>query len=1133
MGQLKISDMFSSPQSQPLSQHTTAPSSTGEARSLHKSRGERRSQSPRAELSPRKQRRDRQKAQMRARSPLSQARTNTEPLPSIPSTPVSEIPSSQAEQKQRGTEPDDRIPETPPRGNKRAASTITPNKVAPSTQGTSPFNPFNISSGSESSDSDCKIEKVLPSPNRKRKLPETNRQDQSGKKAKAEQAGAPRHPGLASVKASVLAPKHERLPSKRNPMRRGNPASNSARATPTSQPSSSASNPTAKSALTIKAKTTPKPNDDSDCFIEKVQVSPKKRLQDLQQQANVKRRRVGDAKGASAFVAPDNNPEDGQECSDCELVKIVPSPRKLASKVPVGSDSDADDEATESKDTSSRARRKMAIPRKMVMPKKTQASFSKAENDHSAVVEPAATPTPSSTQAEQSPFIDLSQLSTSEESDFSDEMPDRQAQASQLPAQIVPSPQGDDITGVQGASSQTPAVELASPSHGLIPAQDEPVPQSDNLDSLMAYLDQAQPLVAKREPSPDSSDNELFSTAREYPYDDGDIVQVKLESQEDATPIKQEGSAESASSIDDEAGVEELSSDEMPGLRNIPDICDEDMLQLTHGCILGDEDLIDAGSRNGAGSGSESPISYQSSSGSEEYTSSPPATYQLPLADDDTSRPIKAEPDSESNDETGSEEYSDNDLPRRNIKAEHAGSVANLEEHPATPSPYKLQPVYSGGKLKTENSPGTPATFQPRHRESLVGLKGILKAPKTWPGHESDEETEYSPFPGISPFLKEQIVSSPSERIQHGKDQAKAIRASAQKTRGRELAIVPESSTPAGMSNKRKTLADLRSRSWLPPCPNILKRSAIPAPKQSQGWIQQKKRMTPLAPIPDASSSESDESESNSDSNSDSSEETPSKPPTKRRSPAKQQSKTNERDQASDDEQSEGELKKRLEERQLEPITNSNWVKPPQEVKPSVVRDGVSEHAIKPTVARFEKKTAAGKGFKHTNSDGSSRRYSWDVDWSMPPAQTERTSRAVAAELEHRGIKTDRQYGNFWYNLTMKYSKLAGSHVPLFTAKKKALDDFVEEAMKNDELRRHRGYIKAQKRKEEEEKKKNPKLPEGVEAFQLWGAGETDDESKSEDSDSDGEDLVAKMQADMEKHRKSSGGGTSCGRRKK
>ncbi|KAK7586333.1 hypothetical protein V3481_009076 [Fusarium oxysporum f. sp. vasinfectum] len=235
-----------------------------------------------------------------------------------------------------------------------------------------------------------------------------------------------------------------------------------------------------------------------------------------------------------------------------------------------------------------------------------------------------------------------------------------------------------------------------------------------------------------------------------------------------------------------------------------------------------------------------------------------------------------------------------------------------------------------------------------------------------------------------------------------------------------------------------------------------------------------------------------------------------------------------------DIEESEDELEKKLQEQHLEPGTDKHWIKPSEkEIKPPIIRDGVSEHAIKPTVALFKKKIAAGQGFNHDTSDESNQKYNWEIDWSTPASLSERESQAVAVELEHRGIKTSKQYSNFWYNLTMKFSRLAGSPIPLFTAKKKALDTFVEEAMQNQEIRRRNRSkaVLAQKKARRREKKMTQ--PKGVDAFLI--PGDTDVESESEDSDSDlnGADLIAKMRADTEKRQRTYGGGTSCGRRSK
>ncbi|KAF9784154.1 hypothetical protein IL306_008307 [Fusarium sp. DS 682] len=298
-----------------------------------------------------------------------------------------------------------------------------------------------------------------------------------------------------------------------------------------------------------------------------------------------------------------------------------------------------------------------------------------------------------------------------------------------------------------------------------------------------------------------------------------------------------------------------------------------------------------------------------------------------------------------------------------------------------------------------------------------------------------------------------------------------------------------------------KAQGDLGSKNWT---------WTSPLPKGAR-WLDQKKEFTPLDSIPDETAA----------SNAASSQGTPTNISAKR---SVKQKRIKVEQNTTDVEESEDELEKKLQEQQLEPGPDKHCI------KPSVIRDGVSEHAIKPTVALFKQKIAAGKGFRHDTSSDSNKKYNWETDWSMPASLNERESHAVAAELEHRGIKTDKQYNNFWYNLTMKFSRLAGSPIPLFTAKKKALDTFVEEAMRNHETRRRNRHkiTRAQKRRLENKKKQL----KDVDAFLI--PGDTDQESEADDSDSEvsGADLIAKMQADIDKRKKTSGGGTSCGHRR-
>ncbi|UPL00671.1 hypothetical protein LCI18_011605 [Fusarium solani-melongenae] len=831
------------------------------------------------------------------------------------------------------------------------------------------------------------------------------------------------------------------------------------------QPSSSAIAPNRSSSVSSKAKPAvnakilPQPDNSSDCFIEKVLPSPKRHQQTQPQP--IKRRRIDRAGNASTLVSEENR-QSGQD-SECEIVHIKPSPNRLSFTMLTSTDSDADDERP--------ADGKPQVPRKIATPRKRRALPPKPADNCPAMKEPAATPSPVSSRVDQSIVIDLSQLVTSDSDSSAVETSHSTAQATQpLPAQGEPTTQSNQPE--QSATNHSTATEPA-PSPENSQSQHRLDPESDDITGkLMDYLDSQLEAMKEKETSPSSDDNDPFSPASEHP--------PKIEPQEDSPPIKKEIDS-GAESSDDDYDYDEQDEDEDED--EDEDDLDEDSLALVK-------------MEDGADSDS-----------SELFMSSPPVSYQHPPTEEDSPKPVKREPDTEAEGESDAGDFNET----------LNTSVSSFNERLA--ASYKLQPVYSGDKLSETNEPDTPGSFQPHHRDSLIGLKSILKRPKTSPARASGDDTEYASSPSVSPPSRSRRASpSPTERIQGSKKQAKALRPSPRESPASKLATV------ASVVKKQvPSKLFVRARSWLPPRPNVTKRAKTPSPKRPRGWRLQRKQLTPLVPIPPASlEHDSDDSTS--------SQETPSKPPAKRPSATVQQPTQavthheTSNNEASGDERkttSDKTQRKATKKKQLKSITHSSLVKPFREIKPAIIRDGVSEHAIKPTVARFEKKMAEGKGFTYNKTDSSNLKYNWEVDWSTPLPQTERTSRALAAELEERGIKTDCQYANFWYNLTMKYSNLAGSPVPLFTAKKKALEDVVGEALQN-EKRRKRKARKAEKKKQ----------PQGVEALLLGGADETDEESKSDES-VDMEALVTKMKADEKKQRMLTGVGTSCGYLKK
>ncbi|KAH7205862.1 hypothetical protein DER44DRAFT_694861 [Fusarium oxysporum] len=1026
--------------------------------------------------------------------------------PSIPSTPISKNMSSpQITKKRRLEGRNERVPETPPK--KRVATSSQgqqiPKRATQLVQGDSPHTPFDISSG-ESSDSDCVIEKVQPSP--KRKLVAPSPRARPSKKRRTDQQGLVKR-GYASIKASVLAKSATSSGQNKKPAAGRRQAASVPSHAPlpnltsnVAGPSRSTSVPPAHRPPNSSQNEDAIQNDnESGCDNEKVQLSPRKRHQLEQQKANVKRRRVGDSIDTPVSIDAD---DEDQPDSDCEVVKVLVSPRRKAAKHRATADKDT-------KDENSHEQRKVAAQCKNQSP-----SVTKQPTPATSAV--ARDTTPSTTL-----HIDLTRES-SDSSDFSDEETTSPAKpALQTPVEPALNVQNPQATTIERITSSNTYNPIVAPENNL-PVHEQ---RAASPDDIMAPLwNWTKCPETKKAPStsssncPSPSHDVPFSTAPEYQHDDSAAKKIKLEAHDsdmkfikkesiwrynsdddegsndeesqdgDIHPIKQETSSVYAQSSDDE---------EDPAEESIKNIKQESYSNPVNISALkqyeshSDEDSEEE--YQGLPDLSDDEVSHDANTneveGNEDVRSSPPMSYQLPQED------VSPKTVSATLEEEAIFDSADKDLTNAFGNSTNNFSNPIKTENGLSPSIYELQPVYSGEKLMQSHTPGTPSPFRPHHRESLIGLKSILKG-SGGRGRASDNETVYSPFPDISPLSgDEHDVSSPTERIQQSKEQAKAVRPSE-----RRLYSTPPHRV---VMPKAMTLPRLLPKNWTPPLP------------KGARWLQQKKEFTPLPSIPDDTAA----------SNAASRQETPTKVV------AKRHPRVND---TTDIEESEDELEKKLQEQQLEPGTDKHWIKPSEkEIKPSIIRDGVSEHAIKPTVALFKKKIAAGQGFNHDTSDESNQKYNWEIDWSTPASLSERESQAVAVELEHRGIKTSKQYSNFWYNLTMKFSRLAGLPIPLFTAKKKALDTFVEEAMQNQEIRRRNRNKAALTQKKARRREKKKTQPKDVDAFLI--PGDTDAESESEDSDSDlnGAGLIAKMRADTEKRQRTYGGGTSCGRRSK
>ncbi|KAF4457050.1 hypothetical protein F53441_965 [Fusarium austroafricanum] len=714
-------------------------------------------------------------------------------LPSIPSTPISEtMASSQAAKKTTPKGRNERILETPQQ-NRSAMSTRdqrTPARTTQLAQANSPHTPFDISSGEES-DSDCMIEKVLPSPNPKRKLVPTSKSTRPTKKAKTEEPSSTQN-RYASVKASVLRGSAALSRQKTKPVSRQRQAASVPPRAPlpnlalsTESPGHSNSVPPTKENQQAQQTSVSQNEEESDCYIEKVEPSPKKRQQIEEPKADVKRRRVGDS--VDTPVSIDADEADEQSDSDFEVIKVLVSPkrRQAASK------------RVSNKNSQSTQRKKLT-------PRKPQSPYARKQ----------PTPAPSVAARERTPspavHIDLTQ-----ESDGSSDLSDEETTpTSAQPAPLTPVQHVSDAQNLQVSVAKHVANDNTNnsrtPRESIATEEQSQPPLPDIMSALWDWTDNPQkqkPLRTCGRNSASPDDDLPFSTAPEYPYNDSAARKIKLESHDkDMRFIKRESNSRYDPSDEEDSDSENLKHIKLEGgssarklfavkqydsdddseeeWKGFPDFPHDEILQDAEVNVFEDQDTenteIVLGSRAISAhtardikseSVTSAPIRYHSESDEYENARSSPSPYQLPLKEIPPKRKPYALGDEPDDKSTASDLGNVPGI----TKTQRARSVSNFEKRLSS-SIYQLQPVYSGEKLEESHTPGTPSSFRPHHRDSLVGLKGILKGPGT-PGHESENETVYSPFPAVSPLSgNEHAVSSPTERIQYSKEQAKVIR---------------------------------------------------------------------------------------------------------------------------------------------------------------------------------------------------------------------------------------------------------------------------------------------------------------------------------------------------------------------
>lgn len=787
MGQLKITEMFSSPCSRHPSQRSATPMpsrETGEFPS-RKTTSEKPDEKL-AQTTPTK--RGRFEVHISARSSLA------DPTPrsaSIPSTPLAEMPSSQVKHKKTTGDHDERVLETPKPVHKRKAPSnayeITPSKQGrsfPLLQGSSPLLAISVSSGAE--ESEFETPKVMPSSSKKRKITTTqNQQGQSNGRAKGESA--------ISQKPAIVASKFE--PTQIKPTISPRPS--------TASPLNPSAYPAFKRRFLLGSQNSvASPQQyDSDCVIEKVTPSPQRRQQAQSQQQNTKRRRS--ESNAKKIISAIKREFISQfEDSECEITGTCVSPKKKALTSNIETDNYADDEASDEGPMSSKPKQHVDYPAHEMVATGNSQRFTPTRS----IAPPATLPRP----LNESPVIDLSQLSTSDSLDSSDDdMIDCKTSAdlAQSPLRSGTQRLGNPPALPNIEQSSSPGRHM---NHAALPL---------NLTGpLEAYLAEEAGEPVNNRLLSDHSDDEFFSTVPEH-LDDEFTAVAKFKSDEYQMHEDEQVLVKNEHRSFDSSPPPKSSEDEEKVMKQEP---------------LDSADL-------------SSPISFRSSDDEpDELSSSPPGKYYSIPPKDNFGHKSESDTDSSASGETSCSVQTQPDSP----VLESQRQLARPQQ--ITPQEYTLQPVYSGDLLIMNHAHDTPASFEPRHRHSLVGLKSILKeSKKSWPIGDTDNESGFESLRDDSPQSGDSfITSSPTESTRLCKKRAKPASSSMRKLRAWKRSI--QSSLPRKHWKRRLSPFFIKRSQSVPleltkttvSSPDTIKVGSggpKPRPQLGRGWIEKSK----------------------------------------------------------------------------------------------------------------------------------------------------------------------------------------------------------------------------------------------------------------------------------------------------
>lgn len=599
----------------------------------------------------------------------------------------------------------------------------TPSRLAAVFKGDSPFNAIDVSSGV---DTDCEITLVRVSPVKKKGPRQRAARSKNSEKRNIN-TSTPR-----SKDAEVIDRSKSEPPRARQPISTPQPVPSTG---PTSTGLSSAPG---KGRPAIKAKylipmSQPSDQTTPSRAVEKKQPSTEGNVRQSQQ-TPTKKQRINPRTPSSApasiptaiVIDDDTDTDDARHHKTPGITSLLETYLDEASPRPENGN-DADGEESEMDFTPSHASH-----RKILQPKSPRRASTPQTTPSRRLFKTEATATPTSrtslTPCKTSPVIDLTKLAESDDSDsLSDEdnFVTRLMPSAKLPRQHI----SQDIYEVP----------------------------SDQAEQTAVIDRDADAKAIKQEHHSASDDDDVFYNAPELPLAEKSVSPVQAKARDyDARIIKQEDHLPSSSPVpfyDNRTGDGDFSSSP-PSAQPQQDFkflfdspchlysSSEDESRPAGKTILKTEvdTVVDL----------SSPISYRSTSDSDGEVNFNIPDYR-PFNSQRTHNALPTSrvffrSDSDSDFDSDDSLQDDRPTPFDPYNMPRIGSGGFEPQPPSSrePTPYVLQPVYNGAVIQKMQKRSMSGNFKPRHRNILIGLKGILKSSQSQPSSSKGSENAVS-----------------------------------------------------------------------------------------------------------------------------------------------------------------------------------------------------------------------------------------------------------------------------------------------------------------------------------------------------------------------------------------------------